>query len=63
MSANEALQSASAILRDEANELALLSGDEIAKKLPHRARVAIRREIERLREIAAILDSENQRTL
>jgi len=48
MSKTEALKEAAAILKDEANELHLLDPDH----LPHRAKVAIQREIIRLREIA-----------
>ena len=43
-------------LRDDANELVdLRDRSDLKDKLPHMAKVAIRREVERLREIARVL--------
>jgi len=51
MTKKEAIKQAVALLKDEANSLGGMS----QKDLPHRAVVAIRREIERFREIAETL--------
>lgn len=58
MTEPEARREATAILKDEANELAMLANDQPWKALPHRAKVAIQREIQRLREIANTLTPE-----
>lgn len=52
----EAHQEAAAILKDEANELALMATEKVKwDSIPHRAKVAIQREIQRLRLIADTL--------
>jgi hypothetical protein len=48
----EIVEEAIVILRDEANELACLQTAPVWKELPHRAKIAIRREMDRLRAIA-----------
>ena len=50
----EARKLAEEVIRDEANSLACVLNDE-GKVLPHRAQVAIQREIQRFREIADAL--------
>jgi hypothetical protein len=58
MTRKEALKQASRIIRDEANELAMPG--ESGKALSHRAKVAIQREIDRLREIAQVIYPEGK---
>jgi len=58
----EAVKEARIILSDEANSLAILLNDPQIKDSPHRAKVAIQREIQRLRDIALHLDKRNEKT-
>jgi hypothetical protein len=58
MNIYEARATAIEILKDEANELALMSRNEAGATLPHRAKVAIQREIQRLRDAAEALAAE-----
>lgn len=58
MTRKEAIDQAVALLKDEANSLACLAHEDVWNRLPHRARVAIRREIERFRAIAEVLKPE-----
>jgi len=55
MNKEEAIDQAIEILRDEANSLALI--DKEFPNLPHRIKVAVQREINRFREICAILQA------
>ena len=55
MTLNEAIKAAQALLKDEANSLACASSYENYDKLPHRAKVAIQREICRIREVSETL--------
>ena len=58
MNRNEAFREAVIILKAEANELALMRNkQEPIASLPHRAQVAIQREIDRLRYIADHIES------
>ena len=52
MNNEEAIQTAIDILRGDANDLAALGHEPVWNDLPHRARVAIQREIQRLRDAA-----------
>ena len=52
MNTEEAVQVAVDILRGDANDLATLAHEPVWKDLNHRARVAIQREIQRLRDAA-----------
>lgn len=58
MTTIEATNAAVKLLKDEANELAMMSTDNQWKSLPHRAKVAIQNEINRLREVATTLKAE-----
>ena len=53
----EAIAEAKCLLKDQANLLACLSTDAGFKELPHQAKVAIQREITRLRLIAEKISS------
>lgn len=53
MTQSEARKEAAKILKDEANELAMMA--DKFPDLPHRAKVAIQREIQRFRELAEAL--------
>ncbi len=55
MNTDEAIKEAQTILREEANVVACCMGKEPFENLPHRAKVGIRREMERLRLIAETL--------
>lgn len=50
-----ALREAEALLRDEANSLVLVYSGEEFKDLPHRAKVAIQKEVTHFREMARLL--------
>jgi len=54
MTEPEARREAAAILKDEANELAMMA--DKFPELPHRGKVAIQREIQRFRELAEALN-------
>jgi len=56
----QARREACNILGEEANQLALLGSDERIKDLPHRAKLAISREIHRLRLIEKTLKGEGE---
>lgn len=58
MTTIEATNAAVKLLKDEADELAMMSTDNQWKALPHRAKVAIQNEINRLREVATTLEAE-----
>lgn len=58
MTLHDARQEAASLLKDEANSLACILGDKKWEDLPHRAKVAIRREMERFRKIEEILRGE-----
>lgn len=60
VSGSAAIVAAQEVLKDEANELALVLMAEEWKPLPHRARVAIQREITRLRQVSENLSKEPQ---
>lgn len=55
MTKKEAIDQAVTLLKDEANSLACLSHEKVWEQLPHRAKVAIQRELQRFREIAETL--------
>ena len=52
MNNEEAIQTAVDILRGDANDLATLGHEPVWNELPHRAKVAIQREIQRIRDAA-----------
>jgi hypothetical protein len=61
MTSIEAKNAAVALLKDEANELACMGLTPAWKELPHRAKVAIQSEIQRLRNVAdVILEEESE---
>ncbi len=55
MTKKDAIDQAVSLLKDEANSLACLAHEKVWEALPHRARVAVQREIQRFREIASAL--------
>ena len=61
MTKADAIIEAAALVKDQANELACLQTGEPWKSLPHQARVAIQRDIQRLNAIAKALIQPDER--
>lgn len=61
MTRADAIIEAAALVKDQANELACLQTSENWKSLPHNARVAVQREIQRLNAIAKAMVQPDER--
>lgn len=55
MTKEQAIKEAKELLRDHANELACIAHTKLWDELPHNVRVAIQREIQRIRKITDVL--------